>query len=200
MNNLEMLVWASTLCIQNLLFVYFLSELPNWCDLEARLHIHAAAEWENQRLRKQAKVNSNYTKIQESLNFLIENQVMCELQGWGYYDTFKLQKDVEDFNASAKRLELAGLWDERIEMLRRYRHSKNEDTGPYMVKGRPKHYWYTQRLANWGLRFPSSSVELCFWASIKELEPEITSPSWKWNEGVKTRREGASMSRWRQIR
>ncbi|KAG6537157.1 protein EDS1L-like [Zingiber officinale] len=169
---------------------------------EARLHLHAAAEWENQRLKNQAKVDSNYNKIQESLNFLKEYRATCELRGRGYYDTFKLQKDVEDFNTNVKRLELAGLWDEIVEMLRRYelpdgfdgrkewvnlgtqyrrlvepldianyyRHSKNEDTGPYMVKGRPKRYRYTQRWLEHAERAPaSSSVESCFWASVEEL-------------------------------
>ncbi|GKG28235.1 EDS1L-like protein, partial [Tanacetum coccineum] len=33
---------------------------------------------------------------------------------------FKIQKGNEDFEANVKRLELAGIWDEIVEMLKRY--------------------------------------------------------------------------------
>ncbi|WOK99820.1 hypothetical protein Cni_G08532 [Canna indica] len=171
-------------------------------SLEGRLYLRAAGEWENQRLKNQAKVDSNYIKIQEGLSFLKDYRSTCEVRGLGYYDTFKIQKDVEDFNANVKRLELAGLWDEIVEMLRRYelpddfegrkewvklgtqyrrlvepldianyyRHSKNEDTGPYMVKGRPKRYRYTQRWLEHVEGLPAgSSNESCFWALVEEL-------------------------------
>ncbi|RZR70706.1 hypothetical protein BHM03_00001107 [Ensete ventricosum] len=171
-------------------------------SLEARLCLRATAEWEKQRLRNQANIDDNYSKIKEALNFLSDYRATCEVRGLGYYDTFKLQKDVEDFNANVKRLELAGLWDEIVEMLRRYelpdgfegrqewvklgtqyrwlvepldianyyRHSKNEDTGPYMVKGRPRRYRYTQRWLEHAERSPAGScTESCFWASVEEL-------------------------------
>lgn len=42
-------------------------------------------------------------------------------QKLGYYDAFKMQEDPdEDFQANVKRLELASVWDEIVEMLRRY--------------------------------------------------------------------------------
>lgn len=171
-------------------------------SLEARLYLHAAREWENQKITNQAKIDSNCSKIQEALNFLDDYRTICEVRRLGYYDTFKLQKDVEDFNVNVKRLELAGMWDEIVEMLRRYelpdgfecrkewvklgtryrrlvepldianyyRHSKNEDTGPYMVKGRPKRYRYTQRWLEHSEGVPAGSrVESCFWASVEEL-------------------------------
>jgi len=113
---------------------------------------------------------------------------------------------VHDFNANVRRLELAGLWDEIIEMLRRreppdgfeareewvrlgtlfrrlvepldianyYRHSKNEDTGSYLSKGRPRRYKYTQKWHEQLQRAPAgSSLESCFWAVIEELQAEM---------------------------
>lgn len=38
----------------------------------------------------------------------------------GWYDAFKLQETEQDFIANVKRLELAGIWDEIIELLKRY--------------------------------------------------------------------------------
>lgn len=38
----------------------------------------------------------------------------------GYYDSFKLHEYEEDFLANVKRLELAGMWDEIIEILKGY--------------------------------------------------------------------------------
>lgn len=169
---------------------------------EAMLCLHAAEEWEKQRHRNLSKIDTNYHKIQEALKFLDNYRTTCELRGLSYYDTFKCQTDVEDFNANVKRLELAGLWDEIVEMLRRYelpdgfegqeewvdlgtryrylvepldianyyRHSKNEDTGSYLVKGRPKRYMYTQRWLEHAQRMTAgSSLESCFWAMVEEL-------------------------------
>lgn len=171
-------------------------------SLEARLSLRAAGEWENQRLRNQAKIDANHSKIQEALSSLSNYRARCEMRGLGYYDAFKLQQDKEDFDANVRRLELAGLWDEIVEMLRRYelpdnfegrtdwvdlatsyrclvepldianyyRHAKNEDTGPYMVKGRPRRYRYTQRWLEQAHRMPAwSSMESCFWAQVEEL-------------------------------
>ncbi|XP_010942175.1 protein EDS1B [Elaeis guineensis] len=179
-------------------------------SVEARLCLRAAGEWENQRLRNQAKIDANYSKIQEALRSLSDYRATCEIRGLGYYDTFKLQKDKEDFDANVRRLELAGLWDEIVEMLRRYelpdnfegrtdwvdlgtsyrclvepldianyyRHAKNEDTGPYMVKGRPRRYKYTQRWLEQAHRMPAwSSMESCFWAVVEELCIDSSSSS-----------------------
>lgn len=122
-----------------------------------------------------------------------------------YYDAFKRQNNPEDFKANVKRIELAGIWDEIIELLKRYelpdgfevcqkwiklgtdfrlhvepldianyyRHLKNDDTGPYMVKGRPRRYKYTQRWSEHDSRteFRSSSSS-CFWAEVEELRNE----------------------------
>ncbi|XP_008799122.2 protein EDS1B-like [Phoenix dactylifera] len=169
---------------------------------EAMLCLHAAEEWEKQRQRNQVKIDANYHKIQEAMKFLDNYRATCEIRELSYYDTFKCQTDVEDFNANVKRLELAGLWDEIVEMLRRYelpdgfecqkewvdlgtryrhlvepldianyyRHSKNEDTGSYLEKGRPRRYTYTQRWLEHAQRMTAgSSLESCFWAIVEEL-------------------------------
>eukprot|EP00262_Sarcandra_glabra_P007521 TRINITY_DN20389_c0_g1_i1.p1 TRINITY_DN20389_c0_g1~~TRINITY_DN20389_c0_g1_i1.p1 ORF type:complete len:655 (+),score=80.31 TRINITY_DN20389_c0_g1_i1:171-1967(+) len=169
---------------------------------KARLCLHAAGELEKQKLKNQEKAKTNCKKIQEGHNFLFDYRAKCELRGVSYYDAFKLQKDIEDFDANVKRLELAGLWDEIIDMLKRYelpdsferqtewvnlgttyrrllepldianyyRHFKNEDTGPYMVKGRPQRYRYTQRwLERASKLIAGSSSDSCFWAKIEEF-------------------------------
>ncbi|KAG2634879.1 protein EDS1L-like [Panicum virgatum] len=173
---------------------------------EALLHLSAAAQWEKQRQRNQTKIDQSCQKIQEALRSLNDYKRTCELRGVSYYDSFKLQREVHDFNANVRRLELAGLWDEIIEMLRRrelpdgfeareewvrlgtlfrrlvepldianyYRHSKNEDTGSYLSKGRPRRYKYTQKWHEQLQRAPvGSSLESCFWAVVEELQAEM---------------------------
>ncbi|KAK6123010.1 hypothetical protein DH2020_043257 [Rehmannia glutinosa] len=134
----------------------------------ARLCLRAAGELEKQKMENQKKIDSNKDTIKEALKKIQEYKTSCEIRKIGYYDAFKIQKDITDFNANVKRLELAGIWDEIVEMIKRYelpdgfegrkewielgtlfrrllepldianyyRHLKNEDTGPYMVKAR----------------------------------------------------------------
>ncbi|EAZ08987.1 hypothetical protein OsI_31251 [Oryza sativa Indica Group] len=174
---------------------------------EAMLSLSAAGQWEKQRETNQAKIDgASCTKIREALKSLNEYKRTCELHEVSYYDSFKLQREVHDFNANVSRLELAGLWDEIVEMLRRrelpdgfesrqdwvnlgtlyrrlvepldianyYRHSKNEDTGSYLSKGRPRRYKYTQEWHEQSQRISfGSSLESCFWAMAEELQAEI---------------------------
>ncbi|XP_059640254.1 protein EDS1L-like [Cornus florida] len=86
----------------------------------ARLCLRAAGELEKQKERNQEKVNSNTRIIEEKLNSITDYQTGCRVRKIGYYDAFKLSKDINDFNANVTRLELAGMWDEVIEMLKRY--------------------------------------------------------------------------------
>lgn len=170
--------------------------------MEARLCLRAARESKLQQLRNKAKIEANISKIQEALKGLRHYRDMCEIRQVGYYDAFKVQSDNEDFIANLKRLELSGLWDEILDMLRRnelpddfecqvdwvklgtlyrrlvepldianyYRHFKNEDTGPYVIKGRPTRYKCTQRWLEHALRMPAwSSSDSCFWARVEEL-------------------------------
>ena len=173
---------------------------------EAILHLSEAAQWEKQRHRNQTKIDESCQKIQEALGSLNEYKRSRELRGVSCYDSFKLQREVHDFDANVRRLVLAGLWDEIVEMLRRrelpdgfeareewvslgtlfrrlvepldianyYRHSKNEDTGSYLSKGRPRRYKYTQKWHEQLQRAPvGSSLESCFWAVVEELQAEM---------------------------
>ncbi|KAL5722381.1 defense response [Ranunculus cassubicifolius] len=169
---------------------------------KGRISLRAAAGLEKQRVFNQANINSNFMKIEEALRILQGYRTTCELQEVGYYDAFKLQRKPDDFNANIKRLELAGMWDEIVEMLKRYeltdnfeagkkwvdlgtkyrrlvepldianyyRHGKNEDTGPYMVNGRPRRYRYTQRWLEHANGVEADSCgESCLWAEVEEL-------------------------------
>lgn len=46
-------------------------------------------------------------------------QAYCKARKVGYYDAFKIQKHTKEFNNDIRRLELAGIWDENMEMLKR---------------------------------------------------------------------------------
>ncbi|XP_022727347.1 protein EDS1 [Durio zibethinus] len=168
----------------------------------ARLCLRAAGEQEKQKLSNQQIMDKKKKDIDKGLAVLEEYKNKSAVCQVGYYDAFKISKDVDDFQANVKRLELTGIWDEIIEMLNRhelpdgfesekdwvelatkyrrivepldianyYRHAKNEDTGPYMHKGRPRRYRYTQRWLEHALRMPvGSSEESCFWAEVEEL-------------------------------
>ncbi|KAL9686030.1 hypothetical protein QQ045_023485 [Rhodiola kirilowii] len=57
---------------------------------------------------------------------------------------------------------------EPLDIANYYRHDKNGDTGPYLDKGRPKRYIFTQR---WQEHFDRDepSAESCPWAEVEEL-------------------------------
>ncbi|KAE8670931.1 zinc finger CCCH domain-containing protein 5-like isoform X1 [Hibiscus syriacus] len=79
----------------------------------------------------------------------------------------------EGFESRKEWIELATKYRRIVEPLdiaNYYRHAKDEDTGPYMHKGRPRRYRYTQRWREHALRMPvGSSAESCFWAEVEEL-------------------------------
>lgn len=130
----------SSLEMQNVVFLNSVSDLPLSLEncrnneeatfdsvvnnlglsTKARLCLRAAGEMEKQKLKNQEKVDSNRDSIREGLNKIQEYQTKCDARRLGYYDAFKLQKDVNDFNTNVKRLELAGIWDEIVEMLQRH--------------------------------------------------------------------------------
>ncbi|KAJ9163692.1 hypothetical protein P3X46_023332 [Hevea brasiliensis] len=174
----------------------------------ARLCLRAAGELEKQKKSNQKAIDIKMEDIERGLGKLQGYKKRCQHKV-GYYDAFKLSKDKEDFDANVKRLELAGIWDEIIEMLKRnelpdefegrkawieigtryrrlvepldianyYRHLKNEDTGPYMVRGRPKRYKCTQRWREHAERMSNESLESCFWAEVEELCIKSGNPS-----------------------
>uniref|UniRef100_A0A2N9EI66 EDS1 EP domain-containing protein n=1 Tax=Fagus sylvatica TaxID=28930 RepID=A0A2N9EI66_FAGSY len=175
----------------------------------ARLCLRAAGELEKRKLENKKSIDDKKPDIEKAMKELEEKyQVYCEHHNIGCYDAFKLQKNSEDFQANVKRLELAGIWDEIIEMLKKYelpdafegqrdwvdlgtkyrrlvepldianyyRHLKNEDTGAYMNRGRPKRYKFTQRWLEHARRTPAgSSGESWVWAEVEELRIKTNS-------------------------
>ncbi|KAF3953056.1 hypothetical protein CMV_021460 [Castanea mollissima] len=162
----------------------------------ARLCLCAAGELEKRKIGNKESIDLKKPDIEKAMKYLEEDyRLNCENRGLGCYDAFKLQETPKDFDANVKRLELAGIWDEIIEMLKRYelpdafeglrdwvllgtryrrlvepldianyyRHLKNEDTGAYMIRGRPKRYKFTQRWREHADKMPAeSSGESCF--------------------------------------
>ncbi|KAL8261334.1 hypothetical protein R6Q59_025383 [Mikania micrantha] len=86
----------------------------------ARLCLRAAQAFENKRLEYQKMIDLKKPTITRMLEIIADYQTACKDHKIGYYDAFKIQKGTQDFNANVKRLELAGIWDEIVEMLKRY--------------------------------------------------------------------------------
>ncbi|XP_040988685.1 protein EDS1L-like [Juglans microcarpa x Juglans regia] len=174
----------------------------------ARLCLRAVGELEKRKLGNKDHINGKKTDIDKAMKELEDYRAKSALRKLGYYDAFKLQKDYKDFDATVKRQELAGIWDEIIEMLKRYelpdgfegdkgwvelgtryrrlvepldianyyRQSKNEDTGAYMKRGRPKRYRYTQRWREHaGKMATDASGESNFWAELEEIHSKTGS-------------------------
>jgi len=173
------------------------------------LCLRAAGELEKRKQANKRKIDAREKDIQNAMNDLETTyRANCALHNVGCYDAFKLQKNRQDFDANVKRLMLAGIWDEIIDMLKRYelpddfegqrdwvelgtryrrlvepldianyyRHLKNEDTGPYVTRGRPKRYRFTQRWREHAQRMPpESSGESHFWAEVEELRTRTSS-------------------------
>ncbi|CAL1367875.1 unnamed protein product [Linum trigynum] len=172
-------------------------------SVRARLCLRAAAELEKQKGRNQDTINDKMKDIEAKIQKLENYKNKCTVQKRTYYRAFRLSEEKSDFEANVTRLELAGIWDEIVEMLKRYelpddfegkqdwielgtrfrliaepldisnyyRHAKNEDTGTYMVRGRPKRYKCTQRWKEQveGRAWSDDPPESCFWAEVEEL-------------------------------
>ncbi|KAK2631116.1 hypothetical protein EUGRSUZ_L03388 [Eucalyptus grandis] len=87
-------------------------------DAKVRLCLRAAGELEKRKQDNQKKIQAKMVDIEKNLDALKKYRTTSEDDGVGYYDAFKLQKKEEDFKANVKRLELAAIWDEIVEMLR----------------------------------------------------------------------------------
>ncbi|KAK3028010.1 hypothetical protein RJ639_040009 [Escallonia herrerae] len=83
----------------------------------ARLCIHAAGELEKKKVEHEIKIDKQ--GIKEGLQKMQEYKKDGERRKVGYYDSFKLQNEVKDFQANVTRLELAAIWDEIIEMIKK---------------------------------------------------------------------------------
>ncbi|XP_072093862.1 protein EDS1L isoform X3 [Arachis hypogaea] len=87
-------------------------------DTKARLRLRAAGEWQKQKYKNEEKVNREFNeKAAATMKHLKDYKETCEIS---YYDAFKVHKDERDFKANVKRLELAGVWDHIMEMLKKY--------------------------------------------------------------------------------
>nr|GMD34633.1 protein EDS1-like [Ipomoea batatas] len=202
-NNLVKLPLSSDLSLDDEAAMLNAASHELGLSARARLCLRAAGEWAEQKWKNKKKVDDNMGSIKEALSKIVEYKTKCEVRKIGYYDSFKLQKTTDDFNANVKRLELAGIMDEVIEMLKRYelpdefeadekwvrlgtefrrqaepldianyyRHLKDEDTGPYMNRARPKRYRFTQRwLEHAERKGTGERSESCFWAEVEELK------------------------------
>ncbi|CAN0900714.1 Protein EDS1L [Linum grandiflorum] len=170
-------------------------------SVRGRLCLRAAAELEKQKSRNQATIEGKVKDIEKGIQKLEDYKNKCARRDRTYYGAFRMSEDKSDFEANVTRLELAGIWDEIIEMLKRYelpdefegneewiklgtrfrvltepldianyyRHSKNEDTGPYMGRGRPKRYKCTQRWKEHFERVSMDPPDSCLWAEVEEL-------------------------------
>ncbi|KAF8006001.1 hypothetical protein BT93_K0320 [Corymbia citriodora subsp. variegata] len=84
----------------------------------ARLCLRAAGELEKKKQDNKRKLEGKKDEITKALEALKKYRKASEEDGVGYYDAFKFQRKEDDFKANVKRLELAAIWDEIIEMLR----------------------------------------------------------------------------------
>ncbi|KAJ4973040.1 hypothetical protein NE237_006214 [Protea cynaroides] len=89
-------------------------------NTRAMLCLSAAKESEKKKQRNQERIDDNRKKIEDAMKKLEDYRDKCEMTKIGYYDAFKLQAEQEDYHAYLTRLELAGIWDEIIELLKRY--------------------------------------------------------------------------------
>lgn len=86
----------------------------------ARLCLRAAQAFEKQKLQNEKMIDSKKLNIIKTQDMIADYQKACRDRKIGYFDAFKIQKGNDDFNANVQRLELAGIWDEIVEMLKRY--------------------------------------------------------------------------------
>ncbi|KAI6675310.1 hypothetical protein NL676_003216 [Syzygium grande] len=112
----------SVVCLENLRELPLSSDDAALSDLNlfapARLCLRAAGELEKKKQDNQRRIKDKMGEIKSALNALEKYRNASKQDGVGYYDAFKLQKKEEDFKANVKRLELAAIWDEIVELLR----------------------------------------------------------------------------------
>ncbi|KAK1307489.1 hypothetical protein QJS10_CPA10g01703 [Acorus calamus] len=163
---------------------------------DARLRLSAAGEWEKKKQNNQSKIDGDYKiskKIREVGYYdafkLQKNEVdfkanikRAELAGhWDEIKEMLRRNELpEDFEARPHWVNLGNTYRclvEPLDIANFYNRAKNDDSGPYMIKGRPLRYKYMQRWFEHSQRkkqqiqvFPRrSSLQSCFWAFIEEL-------------------------------
>ncbi|KAK7243469.1 hypothetical protein RIF29_38266 [Crotalaria pallida] len=90
-------------------------------SISARLCLQAATLIKEGKRNNEVRMKKKIDFVEEKMKELDKYKETWEHHKLGYYDAFKIQEDPdEDFQANVKRLELAAVWDEIIELLRRY--------------------------------------------------------------------------------
>ncbi|PQQ08457.1 protein EDS1L-like [Prunus yedoensis var. nudiflora] len=143
--------------------------------VRARLSLCAARKFEEKKQENEKKVASKVEELKEEMKKLEDYRDFYKEKEGGYYQAFKIQSEKKDFDANVSRLVLAGIWDEIIEMLKKYElpdefegtekwielgtkfrdlvepldianYYRHAKGKRYMDRGgRPKRYKYTQR-------------------------------------------------------
>ncbi|KAM1981991.1 hypothetical protein FF1_039007 [Malus domestica] len=85
----------------------------------ARQCVRAAGVFQKHKQENKVKFDLKKGKMEEEMKNLRAYQGSNE-DNRGYYDAFKLQEVKRDFEANVSRLELAAIWDEITEMLKKY--------------------------------------------------------------------------------
>ncbi|KAL4184993.1 hypothetical protein AMTRI_Chr10g3820 [Amborella trichopoda] len=101
---------------------------------KARLALCMARQSEMQKHDNHAKVCKSFDKLQPALSWLMDYRDSYEKEGTCYYDAFKAQKNTKDFKANVTRLQLAGLWDVVIALLRDHQLPDIFETNPEWVR------------------------------------------------------------------
>jgi enhanced disease susceptibility 1 protein len=124
--------------------------------------------------RQDFKANVNRLELASIWDEIIEMVKTYQLP-----DDFEGQEDWVELGTTCRRLV------EPLDVANYYRHSKDEESGPYLGtpgkrrKPRPKRYIYPQRWLEHAKKLtPESSGESHFWAEVEELRTKTTS-----NEG-----------------
>ncbi|KAL1811176.1 hypothetical protein ACET3Z_021241 [Daucus carota] len=86
-------------------------------DTRAILSLYAALGFEKQKMKNEAEIEKEI--IEKDLCAIQKYKMDCELSKVGYYDAFKMQNNESGFKADVARLELAGIWDEIVDMVKR---------------------------------------------------------------------------------
>ncbi|KAL8115529.1 hypothetical protein AgCh_022143 [Apium graveolens] len=84
---------------------------------QAILSLHAALDFEKQKMKNEEAIEKE--SIDKYLSAVEEYKRDCELTKVGCYEAFKIHNNESDFKADVARLELAGVWDEIVDMVKR---------------------------------------------------------------------------------
>ncbi|KAL3835146.1 hypothetical protein ACJIZ3_009882 [Penstemon smallii] len=114
--------------------------------------------------RGESDFNANITRLELAGTW---DKIMEMIRRYELPDGFEGRREWIELGTVFRRLL------EPLDIANYYRHLKNEDTGPYMVKARPKRYRFTQKwLEHAEGTHVGSRSETTFWAEVEELRRE----------------------------